>query len=192
MLIDEVDKFWTEEFGDNLPISNELRSKFGHRWFRIHTLPNSKRYAENESEYAEILSRHNIVLEDLFNSKERIILISCSYSEKSEPTKNPKLVAMGLQEDFWRTINQGNDEETEKYFCHLFVDEKHWKNGLLDELFRLVAEDEVNEVMIISDERNFVYHPYDGGADVILKDSFTRDSYKQKYKRWLSARPDGL
>lgn len=62
MQSDELNKFWTDEFGDNLPVASELKWKFEQRWFRIHTLPDSKRYPDNESEYDEILRRHNIVL----------------------------------------------------------------------------------------------------------------------------------
>ena len=35
------------------------------RWVRFHSLPGSKRYAENEAEYACVLSRHNVVIGEL-------------------------------------------------------------------------------------------------------------------------------
>lgn len=119
-------------------------------------------------------------------------MVSSSYSGNAEPVRTPKLVAIALQGNFWRSIRFGDEEATGENYCHLFIDQKLWKVGLLDSIFRLIADDEVNETMVISVERNFVYHPYDGGADVILKDSLTRDRYKQKYEQWLSARPDGL
>lgn len=192
MQSDELNRFWTREFGDSLPIADELKMKFDQRWFRIHTLPDSKRYADNAYENDEIIRRHNQILEDLFDSKENLILVSCSYSEKSEPTKNPSLKAIGLQENFWRTVNLNELENSEVYFLHLFVDKKRWKVGVLDAMLRLIANDEVDGSMAISIERRFVYHPYDGGADLILKDVDTRDYYKAKYNSWLSTHPDGL
>ena len=190
MLSDELYIFWTREFGDNLPVADELKWKFDERWFRIHTLPDSKRYAANESEYDEIFFRHNQILDDLFDSTNDLILVSCTYSEDNKPTKDSKLEAIGFQENIWRSLS--NEEESYKYYRHLFFDERLWKVGSLNPLLRLVANDEVNEIMIISAEKNFVYHPYDGGADVILKDGQTRDNCKKKYEEWLPDRPDGL
>lgn len=191
MLSEEINGFWAEEFGDALPVASALKWKFQERWFRIHTLPKSKRYPDSESEYEEIFSRHNTVLEDLFDSEEKFILASTSCSGDAEPIRSPKIEEMGLQQNFWQSI-QVDEEAPGETHCHVFIDFVRWKVGLLDALFRLVADDEISEVMLISVEGNFVYHPYDGGADLILKDSITRDRYKQKYVHWLSVRPDGL
>lgn len=192
MQSDEMNNFWTENFGDALPVASALKSKFQERWFRIHTLPNSKRYPDSEFEYNEILGRHNKVLDDLFLSEERFILVSCGFSRNAEPVRSPKIKEIGFQQIFWKTIRLDDEETREETYCHFFIDYVDWKVGLLDSLFRLIANDEISEIMLVSVEGNFVYHPYDGGADLILKDSFTRDSYKQKYVHWLSARPDGL
>lgn len=191
MLSEQINGFWAEEFGNALPVASALKWKFQERWFRIHTLPKSKRYPDSESEYEEILSRHNTVLEDLFDSEEKFILVSTSCSGDAEPIRSPKIEEMGLQQSFWQSI-QVDEETPGETHCHVFIDFVRWKVGLLDALFRLVADDEISEVMLISVEGNFVYHPYDGGADLILKDSVTRDRYKQKYVHWLSVRPEGL
>ena len=61
----------------------------------------------------------------------------------------------------------------------------------LNDLFRLVACDEVGNILIISTTKNVVYHPYDGGADVILPSSEMRDILREEYKEWLSSHPDG-
>lgn len=192
MKANELDRFWTTEFGDNSPFADELKLKFVDRWFRIHTLPESKRYADNDVETNEILSRHNLILDDLFDAKDNFILVTCNFSAEKVPVKSPKPEGIGFQANFWRSINISDDEESEEYYCHLFLDPKQWKVGILDELLRLIANDEISNLMVISIENNVVYHPYDGGADVILKDSQTRDNYKQKYEHWLSARPDGF
>ncbi|MCJ0874668.1 hypothetical protein [Streptomyces sp. AP-93] len=45
----------------------ELKTVYGDRWVRFHSLPESKRYAEDEAEYAVLLNRYNTVLDDLFS-----------------------------------------------------------------------------------------------------------------------------
>ncbi len=38
----------------------------------------------------------------------------------------------------------------------------------------------------------WLYHPYDGGADVIAPSSVERDKLKSKFAAWLSDHPQGL
>jgi hypothetical protein len=56
----------------------------------------------------------------------------------------------------------------------------------------LVADDRVSNLMIVGLDERSVYHPYDGGADVILADRRQRDALRERYRDWLSTRPDGL
>jgi hypothetical protein len=37
-----------------------------------------------------------------------------------------------------------------------------------------------------------VYHPYDGGADVILTTNTERDQLRSRHTDWLSVHPSGL
>ena len=77
------------------------------------------------------------------------------------------------------------------FFWHIYFDTKIWKEDSVNELFRLVANDEVPNVMFFSVEKQIVYHPYDGGSDIIFDNSQLRDFYKEKYKDWLSKHPLG-
>ncbi|TQS31246.1 hypothetical protein FLW16_00640 [Microbispora sp. KK1-11] len=38
----------------------------------------------------------------------------------------------------------------------------------------------------------WLYHPYDGGADVIAPTRTERDALKERHRDWLSAHPLGL
>jgi len=49
----------------------------------------------------------------------------------------------------------------------------------------------LGNVLIISVEDKFVFHPYDGGADIILPSTETRDSLKRVHSGWLSMHPNG-
>ena len=58
---------WARAWGDCRPVSYELRGCLHDRWVRFHSLPGSKRYADNEEEYAELIRRHLAVLAELLS-----------------------------------------------------------------------------------------------------------------------------
>lgn len=41
-------------------------------------------------------------------------------------------------------------------------------------------------------EFRWLYHPYDGGVDVILPTPAERDTLKERHQTWLSTHPSGL
>lgn len=193
MTNEKLSKHWNAGFPDCLPIAYELKNKFSKRWLRIHALPESKRYADNEKEYAEILRRHNFILSDLFDADHSFVLLSKGYGLNINViSEDKKLKVLGLQKNFWLSINVSDETDEENYFWNLFYDEIKWRENSFNNLLRLVADDEINEIMFFSIENNIIYHPYDGGADIILKDSILRDKYKEKYRDWLSNHPKGL
>jgi len=57
MHTEEIEKLWNKNFSNFPPVPSELKNYFKDRWLRIHTLPESKRYPENENEYAVIIKR---------------------------------------------------------------------------------------------------------------------------------------
>lgn len=56
---------WKTKFPDSYPIGYDLKGIYDNRWFRIHSLPESKRYADNEKEYQIIYKRQNQIIQDL-------------------------------------------------------------------------------------------------------------------------------
>lgn len=190
---EELTNLWNVSFSDFLPIAYELKNKFNERWLRIHALPGSKRYPENEDEYDEIFRRHNLILADLFGADHSFLLITMGYGfNKDSISEEMKLKDLGLQKNFWMSIDVSHEDDKESYYLNLFYDELKWRNNLLNNVFRLVADEKIREIMLFSIERNIVYHPYDGGADIIFENSILRDKYKEKYKDWLSNHPKGL
>lgn len=53
---------WNEQWPGCPPIGYELRHCRPDQWVRFHSLPGSKRYADNPAEYAELLYRHHTLL----------------------------------------------------------------------------------------------------------------------------------
>lgn len=193
MTSDELTKSWNNNFPNFSPIAHELKNKFNERWFRIHTLPESKRYPEDEEEFSEILRRHNSILTDLFGANQKYFLLTNSYGLSLEKIKKEaKLVKLNLQKNYWQSINIVEDDEFEPYYWHIYFDEKDWVKGSIDDLLRLVANDASGNVILFSADKKIAYHPYDGGADIIFENSDLRDFHKEKYKDWLSIYPSGL
>jgi len=46
--------------------------------------------------------------------------------------------------------------------------------------------------MVVDSGCRWIYHPYDGGMDLILGTTEQRDQLKAEFSDWLSALPSGL
>lgn len=62
-------------FGELPPVGHVLRSAIAERWLRIHSLPHSKRYAETEPEYDELLRRHNELALEVLGPRNPALLV---------------------------------------------------------------------------------------------------------------------
>ena len=177
------------------PMAHELKIKFTDRWVRFHSLPESKRYPESNEEYQEILSRHNQVLNELCVMNNEVYLIAPEYSDNSEPHGlGPELGSILQSAEYWQSLpmHKLEDDEEFHYFWHLHYVSTKWESGSLDPILRKVANDEIGNFMVVNVNLGWVYHPYDGGADVVLKNINEMQVLKQKYKGWLSAHASGL
>lgn len=61
----------------------------------------------------------------------------------------------------------------------------------LDSLLLADADDE-GRFVIGAPDLEWLYCPYDGGADVLLPSAAERDALKERHADWLSAHPQGL
>ncbi len=165
------------------------------RWVRFHSLPGSKRYPEDEAEYATVLNRHNRILGELAGSERGVVLLSTGYSESPNPVRpQPALETLDPKAKPWRSVPMHELEagfDTPSYW-HVFASAWEWRSGLFDPIVRLVADDVLANVMIVNSACRWLLHPYDGGMDVIAESPAARDRLKSCYADWLSPRPDGL
>lgn len=184
--------YWETTYPAALPVGYSLREKYAERWFRIHTLPESKRYVDSEEEHAEILRRHNALLADTIGGGQSFVLVLTGYSE----TPRAVLLDTWLKEHYpdsrpFVTV-QMNTSPDPRYYWHFFMVTKVWEPHLFDDLLRLVADDVIANVLFVGIDQVSVYAPYDGGADVILSSPSTRDTVRQRYTSWFSTDPTGL
>jgi hypothetical protein len=196
MTKEEFDIFWISGFPGSLPIPHHINYD-NENWFRIHSLPGSKRYAETEEEWSILLSRHNEIITDILGDDASILFITGEYSFEGGIELHPmqsansiaslsfiSLPAIDLHEIMPEYYDKG------QYFHPVFCEEV-WRPGKFDHLLRDIAEDNLRG-FFISITNKFIIAPYDGGMDIILDNPDTRDRFKDKYSSWLSTRPDGL
>ncbi|MBN9117653.1 MAG: hypothetical protein J0I06_00525 [Planctomycetes bacterium] len=186
---------WQERFPNCEPVSHLMRTAFRKRWVRFHSLPESKRYPENEGEYETVLHRHNRILGELVGSERGVALLTTGYSETPQPVRTyPELDAFDPNAKLWRTVAMHELERdfSDPNYWHVFASGWEWRRGLFDPLVRLVADGTVANVMIVDLDCRWLLHPYDGGMDVILDSPAARGRLRAIHKDWLSLRADGL
>jgi hypothetical protein len=186
---------WQRWFPNCAPIAHRLRIAFADRWVRFHSLPESKRYPEDEPEYVTILERHNRILGELTRPGQRVVLLSTGYSESPEPIRSePQWQVLDPEAVPWHSVvmDEGDANFAKPSYWHVFASEREWWPGTFDPLVRMVADSVLANVMVVSSDCRWLLHPYDGGMDVIAESPAVRDRLKANHTEWLSARADGL
>lgn len=188
---------WTLNFPDTLPISHLFKTDYSERWFRIHSLPGSKRYAENEDEWETLFSRQNEIITDLFGLETPILIVTGEYNWGDN-----RQIHITEEEEIFKPFSftrldniELNKFDAEQYdepdiYRPAFA-QTIWKPNYHDKLLREIANDNTR-AFFISFDKNVIVAPYDGGVDFILKDCLTKEYYKKKYKQWLSELENGL
>jgi hypothetical protein len=192
MTKEEFKIFWLENYPETLPINYLFKLNLKSRWLRIHSLPKSKRYADTDQERATLLQRQNTIFNDLIANESKIYLVTGAYSFNASAVKLDFLTDIPLNFLPSESINLrdwSNEWYDEDAFYTPFFAEDIYISHKFDELLKRIAEDELRVFFIGED---CLIAPYDGGLDIILKDTATKDFYKLKYKLWLSAREDGM
>ena len=180
---------WQIRFPDCELVAHRLRVVFRPRWVRFHSLPESKRYPEDEREYGTVLERHNCILGELLGPARRVVLLTTGYSDTPAVVPSqPELRALDPEAQLWRSIPMPDFDG----YWHVFASEWEWRPGLFDPIVRLVADDVARDVIVVAPDCRWVLHPYDGGMDVILESPAARDHLKALHRDWLSSRSDGL
>ena len=183
---------WDDRWPGCSKLPYELRHA-SDRWIRFHTLPGSKRYPESDAEYDMVLARHNAVLGELVTGP-TVLVATAGYSDAPlppEPCRSPETVALHPRAVYWASACI-DDEPGFETWMHLYISRLPWSVGSLDPLLRQVADDVIANVLVADTDLRWLYHPYDGGMDVMLTSAGQRDALRDRYQDWLSARPGGL
>ena len=189
----EFEKFWNNYFNQTIPLNYLFKEVYHERWLRIHSLPQSKRYPDNDLEMNIILQRQNQIISDIYNENEEIYLVMANIIHKKEkhelinfyPNLNfERSYSIELEKHFSNNFN--NDEILDVFVC-----EKKWNLNSYDEILKDIAND-ISRVFFISLNNKIIVSPYDGGIDIIFNSETDKNIHREKYKEWISNRIDEL
>ncbi len=195
MTKEDFNKFWTSKYSDTKPISHLFKHDYSDRWFRIHSLPQSKRYADCNNDWVVLLTRQNEIITELFGDNSNILLLTGEYNWGARTTFITEEEVVFKPYHFVRLDNidlfelNSDDYDKGEVYRPAFA-ETIWHSNQHDTLLKEIADDKIR-AFFVSLDKQIIVAPYDGGMDIVLKDSQTRDFYKEKYKGWLSEREDG-
>lgn len=196
MLQKEFNSFWENNFKETIPLNFLFREAYSKRWLRIHSLPESKRYADNDTEMNLILSRQNQIISDEYAENEDIYLVSTEFFTNNKeiveeeefcfyPEYNfEKISVLNLNSYF--PLDYSSDQK-----LNIFVAKRKWEVNIYNNLLKDIADD-ASIIFFVSIQNKIIFAPYDGGMDVIYQNENQKNFYKKKYKEWLSDREDGL
>jgi len=169
---------WRTYYGEKIPIAYHLRESDTDFWLRIHSLPESKRYAQNKDEICEVLRRYNAVGDAILGEGTECVLFYPDYGAK-----------------FVKSIGGFSGEPFE--VCEapeltMYAGRTKWQEGKFDSILRKIADDRIRYVSFSCSKKREIFAPYDGGADLFLSSEARRDELKIKFADWLSKHPQGF
>lgn len=176
---------WRASFGDALPAGFLCREALADRWLRIHSLPESKRYAETEVERTELLDRQNAAANYVLGDDADCHLLITRFGEN----RAWSFEELPLNGRTPMHFLSAGDEDDEFQFFDLPV---RWQKGAFNELLLAVADDRTGPVLFADVQRRRIYAPYDGGADLFFPSTEAAQLAREHFQDWLSAREDGL
>jgi hypothetical protein len=182
----EFETFWNERFGETPPLGYYLRESFRPRWVRIHSLPEGKRYADDDGERGEVLARANAAGTAVLGEGSRCWVVVPEYELESNNSV-PELGGVELRPAITVRDPDGSDAEEITFWAA----EVDWHSGRFDEMLRAIADDR-RWALWVTQESADVFAPYDGGADLIASSDARSSSLREEMRPWLSQRGDGL
>ncbi len=180
----DLETIWQSRFPGVLPVADELKYICASGWVRFHSLPKSKRYPEDTDEERIIMNRHNTILDAIWPHSSPLVVIQTAYSSSSKDIP-------GFEEPgwtFWKTFDPFGDADS---WWHLYFQEQIWQPGVFDQLILQVAHEKVFNLMVLDGAADVLYHPYDGGLDLIFADPENIPPLRFHFADWLSPYPNG-
>ena len=168
---------WEKFHAGRQPSGPLLRSDKDLPWVRFHSLPNSKRCPESDSERAIILRRANLLGELLLGP------VDC-WLVSTNPSCQGAAWAYGGQIEY----DLGTVDE---FIVPYLVQATSWRSGKFDVCLTAIAEDD-DRCVWVSRKDGSVFAPYDGGFDLFAVSPDRIATIRQKWPEWLSSEPTGL
>jgi hypothetical protein len=188
----ELTRHWGRSWPECPPIAHLFRHRLHDRWVRFHYLPLGRRCPAGAADYGEVLRRYNAVLAAVLGESgcAAIYLITLEYGA-GDLAAGSEPIHVGLHPEAVPWMHAVDPDDPEVAY-DLYVSRRHFTPGDLDDLLRYVADDRAPEVVVTDTSLTWLFHPYDGGMDVIAPSVADRDRLAARFGTWMSDRPDGL
>lgn len=172
-----------EPYSQAFPLSHLLRALVPHAWMRIHSLPESKRYASNDLERQVVFERYRRFGSALLGEGSPCSVIQ---TRLNQATPDPDW----LPELDWIPLHQIAEAEDEVW--NSWVAPSSWKPEEFRSLLMAIADDKVRAFAFLSAATDAVFIPYDGGADGFSLDQLALQRLSSDFRSWRSKHPAGL
>lgn len=160
-----------------------MRKTHPELWFRVHSLPGSKRYPENKSDWDTLITRHRALSDAVLRDGSPCRIHYTLFIDEGVPSELPSSLV-------WNAALPKTIEDDEKLFT--YTAESKWNFDTFLSLIKLRAEDHLGWITFHSLDTDSIYSPYDGGADVFSPNTAFLSEIKNKFGKWKSTHPDGL
>ncbi len=169
---------WSRQYPALLPIGWLLRKDPVRPWVRFHALPESKRYADDDTERQIILYRANALGDRLLGSGTPCWIVEA----RTDECEGSGELAMVSAED----------DDPDSMVWRFYVRLEEWQSGRYDDRFLSIADDQPNRAIWLSRDSGSVFAPYDGGFDLFPPTWREVNALKKERHDWLSDHPAGL
>jgi hypothetical protein len=171
------------------PMAHFMRQAFPETWLRIHSLPESKRYPEDDTERQIVFDRYSRFGSALLGESASCFIIQSRFIGFPRSSEF-------MPELDWAPIHRvgdenQNEEEVEdvwdSWMAHTIWQPSAFRSLLLD-----IADDKEAHIAFLTETTDCIFIPYDGGADGFSFDKAFLQRLSGEFAPWLSAHPLGL
>lgn len=191
---------WMMDFDLSYPLGYKLRDYYFDYWFRIHSFPCSKRSPDSSEEEEQMVGRHAEVAAAVLAPPSHVFYGICTDiaketgsfkdSYKSEIKGVGKVRHIGTY-----PVAKPFDEEGEVDFWLGLIEEGSQSVSMVlaDYINIYYSSNRAFDFMTIYSEMSHAcYSPYEGGADIVVKDKVLLKKMKQRFANYMSEHPAGL
>ena len=170
------------QFSEIYPVSFIMRNNLPNNWFRIHSLPESKRYPESETEWDMLIQRHRAISGKVLveGGKCRI------HYSLFDDSGFPKELTPSLNWSCARLQRYGDDQ-----MIYIQSAEANWSFDAFSPWIRRRSEDELGWISFHALDTDAIYSPYDGGADIFSMNPTFLARIRSSFSAWKSPHPTG-
>lgn len=174
--------FDDDKFSEIYPVSFIMREAISDCWFRIHSLPEMKRYAEDETEWEVLFERHQaltseVLVEGGLCRVHYTLFDDTGFSADLTPTLD------------WGDIRQQSYHDDEPLYTQ--TAETVWSFDAFKPWIRRRSDANLGFISFHSLDTDAIYSPYDGGADIFSLDPTFIAKIRSRFSAWKSPHPSG-